>query len=51
MFYMFDSNFVDSTTHEKRKFITKCNHLYHHDCIYRWAQQKIILVLLVEQVI
>ena len=34
-----DSNFVDSTTHEKRKFITKCNHLYHHDCIYRWAQQ------------
>ena len=34
-----DSNFVDSTTHEKRKFITKCNHVYHHDCIYRWAQQ------------
>ena len=34
-----DSNFVDSTTHQKRKFITKCNHVYHHDCIYRWAQQ------------
>ena len=34
-----DSNFVDSNTHDKRKFITKCNHVYHHDCIYRWAQQ------------
>lgn len=34
-----DSNFVYSTTHEKRKFITKCNHVYHHDCIYRWVQQ------------
>ena len=34
-----DSNFVDSTTHDKRKFITKCNHVFHHDCIYRWAQQ------------
>tara|TARA_B100000780_G_scaffold140249_2_gene98213 strand:+ start:921 stop:1451 length:531 start_codon:yes stop_codon:yes gene_type:complete len=34
-----DSNFVDSDTHENRKFITKCNHVYHHDCIYRWAQR------------
>jgi len=34
-----DSNFVDSDTHENRKFITKCNHLYHHNCIYRWAQR------------
>lgn len=34
-----ESNFVNSTTHDKRKFITKCNHVYHHDCIYRWAQQ------------
>ena len=34
-----DSNFIISTTHDKRKFITKCNHVYHHDCIYRWAQQ------------
>ncbi len=34
-----DSNFVDFNTHNKRKFITKCNHLYHYDCIYRWAQQ------------
>jgi hypothetical protein len=33
-----DSNFVDSTTHEKRLFTTKCNHVYHHDCIYKWAQ-------------
>ena len=34
-----DSYFVFSTTHQKRKFITKCNHVYHYDCIYRWAQQ------------
>ena len=34
-----DSNFVDSDTHENRKFITKCNHVYHHNCIYRWAQR------------
>lgn len=34
-----DSNFVDSISHDKRKFVTKCNHLYHFDCIYRWAQQ------------
>tara|TARA_B110000008_G_scaffold274072_1_gene309297 strand:+ start:745 stop:1254 length:510 start_codon:yes stop_codon:yes gene_type:complete len=33
-----DSTFIDSTSHDKRKFITKCNHIYHYDCIYRWAQ-------------
>lgn len=34
-----ESYFVNSDTHDKRKFVTKCNHVYHHDCIYRWAQQ------------
>lgn len=34
-----DSNFVYSDTHENRKFITKCNHIYHYNCIYRWAQR------------
>ena len=33
-----DSNFVDSETDGKRIFITKCNHIYHFDCIYRWVQ-------------
>jgi len=33
-----DSNYEHSHTHLKRKFITKCNHVYHYDCIYRWAQ-------------
>ena len=32
-----DSNFVDSETDGKRIFITKCNHIYHFDCIYRWV--------------
>jgi hypothetical protein len=32
-----DTEFIDSDTHNKRKFISKCNHIYHYDCIYTWA--------------
>jgi hypothetical protein len=32
-----DTEFIDSDTHDKRKFISKCNHIYHYDCIYTWA--------------
>ena len=34
-----ESNFVDSNTDDKRKYITKCNHIYHYDCIYTWVQR------------
>ena len=34
-----DTEFIDSDTHDKRKFISKCNHIYHHDCIYTWARR------------
>ena len=33
-----ESDFINSDTHDKRKFFTKCNHVYHYDCIYKWAQ-------------
>jgi hypothetical protein len=34
-----DTEFIDSDTHDKRKFISKCNHIYHYDCIYTWARR------------
>ena len=32
-----DTEFVDSDTHERRKYISKCHHIYHYDCIHTWA--------------
>ena len=34
-----DTEFIDSDTDDKRKFISKCNHIYHYDCIYTWARR------------
>jgi hypothetical protein len=34
-----DTEFIDSDTHDKRKFISKCNHIYHYDCIHTWARR------------
>ena len=34
-----ESYFVDSYIHNKRKFVTICNHVFHYDCIHFWAEQ------------
>ena len=34
-----ESDFFDSSNHNKCKFITKCNHVFHYYCIYSWVQQ------------
>lgn len=34
-----DTEFIDSETDERRKYISKCNHVYHYDCIYNWVNR------------
>jgi hypothetical protein len=34
-----DTEFIDTDTHDKRKYVTKCNHIYHYDCIHLWANR------------